>query len=377
MIDPRPLRALLQSGVATGVFPGAVLAVRCGERTVVHDAVGRLTYDPASPAVTRETLYDLASLTKPLVTTYAVLRARERRLCALDQPVGTLWPRLAMSPIGQATIEQLLAHATGLPGWRPFYERLQGVVCAATRPVPRSEAADLVAEWIAQEPLEAPIGRKSVYSDLGFILLGRLLEQLLEQPLERWWRAERIAGREASALDFIEQPRTVAEVFGPNARVAPTEQDAWRGRLLAGEVHDENAWALGGVAGHAGLFGTAAAVAQVAHWWLSEWMGGEATEVSRLVRQFTARVTQVPGSSRALGWDTPSAPSSSGQYFSSDSFGHLGFTGTSVWIDPRKALIVVLLTNRVHPTRANDGIKAFRPQLHDAVVDACRQAGLC
>lgn len=371
MIDPRPVQALLQSGVATGVFPGAVLVARHDGRTVLHHAVGRLTYDPASPAVTRDTLFDLASLTKPLVTTYAVLRARERGLLALDQPIGTLSPRLGSSPIGQATIEQLLAHATGLPGWRPLYERLREVVQQAGRPFPRSEAADLMIEWIAQEPLESPIGTKSVYSDLGFILLGRLLEQRLGQSLERWWRRERIAGREASVLDFIEQPRTPAEVFGPNVRVAPTEQDAWRGRLLQGEVHDENAWSLGGVAGHAGLFGTAAAVSQVGHWWWSEWVSGEASEVSRLVRQFTARVKQVPGSSRALGWDTPSAPSSSGQYFSPDSFGHLGFTGTSLWIDPRKGLIVVLLTNRVHPTRANDAIKVFRPQLHDAVVQAC------
>ncbi len=367
MTHPHPVTAILQEGVAEGVFPGAVLYVRRSGAVVCHQAVGRATYTADAPAVTTATLYDLASLTKPLATTTAVLRLVQEGGIALAQPVGAVLDELRAAPVGRATIEQLLAHAAGLPAWRPYYERMGRETEPDGSPVGRVRAVRLVLDWIAAEPLEGPPGRQSLYSDLGFLLLGFLVERVAAASLAAWCRASLWEPGIPRSLDFIDAPNDSDAVFGREALIAPTEVDPWRGRLLCGEVHDENAWALGGVAGHAGLFGTAEAVGLAAQWWLEAWIAAGGKRDASLIRRFTSRATWVPGTSRALGWDTPSAPSSSGEFFSPQSFGHLGFTGTSLWIDPIRELVVVLVSNRVHPTRANDRIKAFRPRLHDAV----------
>lgn len=370
MTHVHPVTALLQAGVADRVFPGAVLHVRVGGHVVYEQAVGRLTYDPHSPAVSPDIVYDLASLTKPLVTTLGVLHLLEQGRLDLQQPIGAHWAAVASTEIGMASCEQVLAHATGLPAWRAFYERLAPVPGEGWNSTQRATAIRQVCQWIVDEPLASPPGARSLYSDLGFMLLGFFLEHLLGMPLDVWWRQERPAVRHLRAVDFIDRPRTVEQVFGSGALVAPTECDPWRGRLLCGEVHDENAWSLGGVAGHAGLFGTADAVGELGQWWLDQRAAHETTARSAWVRRLTARVLGISGSSRALGWDTPSLPSSSGQYFSAQAFGHLGFTGTSLWMDPEAGLLVVLLSNRVHPSRANEQIRAFRPRLHDAVYQA-------
>lgn len=367
MTQPHPVTAVLQAGVVDGVFPGAVLQVRLAGGVVYHQAVGRTTYAVDASAVTLDTVYDLASLTKPLATTRAMLQLIVSRRLDLAQPLRELLPEVGERPLGRATMEQLLRHAAGLPAWRPYYERLSREPEAVDAHGGCLRAKRVVLDWIAAEPLESAPGSASVYSDLGFMLLGFVIERVLGRPMEEWWRGEVMAESKRPTLDFIERPRTAASVFGATVEVAPTEEDPWRGRLLRGEVHDENAWALGGVAGHAGLFGTAEAVARSAQWWVEGWESGDTTELSRLVRRFTSRAANIPGSSRGLGWDTPSPPSSSGRWFPSQSFGHLGFTGTSLWVDPTSALVVALVANRVHPTRTNDKIKLFRPQLHDAV----------
>jgi CubicO group peptidase (beta-lactamase class C family) len=280
---------------------------------------------------TSATLFDIASLTKPLATAALTMMA-------LDDDVIALGDR----PRPELTVEQLLAHASGLPAWQPLFA-LGG--------------ARAIVEAIAREPLESAPGTRSVYSDLGFMLLGSYLEERLGQSLASSF-AQRIA--EPLAIEVRYRPPD------PSA-CAPTEGD------LRGQVHDENARAMGGVAGHAGLFATARDVSRLVHALVVAWHGARSATVPRLWSQ--ARVRQfwspsgVPGSTWCLGWDRPAAAgSSAGERWPKDGIGHLGFTGCSLWIDPARARWVVLLTNRVHPSRANERIKQLRPRLHDAIV---------
>jgi CubicO group peptidase (beta-lactamase class C family) len=228
-----------------------------------------------------------------------------------------------------------------------------------------------ILKMIRDEPLLYARRERCLYSDLGFMLLGLLVERLTEMALDRWCEEAIVRPLAAYPLMFCPTAGgTQLDVVRPMAdvsHIAPTEQDEWRNRLLRGEVHDENAAAMGGVAGHAGLFGTAESVLAVSGAWLCGYHGRESILEGGFVRQFTARQESVAQSSWALGWDTPSAPSSSGSSFSEQSFGHLGYTGTSLWIDPLRELEVVLLSNRVHPHRRNEKIKAFRPWIHDLV----------
>ena len=205
---------------------------------------------------------------------------------------------------------------------------------------------------------------KSVYSDLGYMVLGFVVERLSGLSLSDFCedRIFKPLGV-SSSLGFIQGSRMAGKAREEN--IAPTEVDPWRGRLLQGEVHDENAFLLGGVAGHAGLFGTVEAVSRLTGAWLDGYLGQSTFFAPDLVRQF---VKAQPGTSWALGWDTPSSSSSSGKWFSRESFGHLGFTGTSIWIDPSRELEVIFLSNRVHPTRANQAIRLFRPKMHDLIV---------
>jgi serine-type D-Ala-D-Ala carboxypeptidase len=356
------IQAAMQSAVDDGVFPGAQLAVRLyGELQCVAVA-GRLSSVPPGLPVQPTTVYDLASLTKPLATATSLLLLIQQTKVALGDPVQEVLAELEGSPIGQATVRELLAHRSGLPGWRPYYERLADGGQPVTQQVLR---------LIRDEPLIYRRGERSVYSDLGFMLLGLLVERLSGMALDLWCEASISRPLLAAPLMFC--PTAGKAQLGVRcpaidvSLIAPSEQDEWRNRLLCGEVHDENAAAMGGVAGHAGLFGTAESVLAVSGAWLRSYHGRESILDGDLVRQFTTRQESADRSSWALGWDTPSAPSSSGSSFSERSFGHLGYTGTSLWIDPLCELEVVLLSNRVHPTRKNEKIKAFRPYIHDLV----------
>lgn len=238
------------------------------------------------------------------------------------------------------------------------------------------QAKQLVLDLIRREPLLAPTGTRSLYSDLGFILLGFIIERLAGCSLATFVRERVYEPIKAEPLFFVRRDGTIvggSRAAGEQSKllslVAPTEEDPWRGRVLCGEVHDENAYALGGIAGHSGLFGTAAAVLAVSGCWLDSYLGRESLLRSDLVRRFVTRQDMPAGSSWGLGWDTPSAPSSSGAKFSPKSFGHLGYTGTSLWIDPERELEVVLLSNRVHPTRQNNAIREFRPKIHDIIYE--------
>jgi len=359
----------MDQAVRDGVFPGGVLAVRLGGEVRCLAPGGQLSSDPSGQPVKSSTIYDLASLTKPLVTVTSVLMLIQSGKLELDAPIQDILVDLEGAPIGLASVRELLNHCAGLPGWRPLYERLEakGIISGLTQPASIRLA---VLQLIRDEPLIHERRERSLYSDLGFILLGLAVERACGLPLDKHF--DETVAKPLKAQPLLFCPAEAASSEAINQRVdllsiAPTEWDDRRGRLLCGEVHDENAAAMGGVAGHAGLFGTAGAVLAVSGAWLRAYCSQSSILDRELVREFTMRPSDLPQSSWALGWDTPSAPSSSGSYFSPASFGHLGYTGTSLWIDPQQELEVVLLSNRVHPSRKNDAIRAFRPLIHDLV----------
>ena len=365
------IQAALQSAVDEGVFPGAQLAVRLRGELQCVVVAGRLSSEPPGLPVQTTTIYDLASLTKPIATVTSLLLLIQRAKIVLEDPVQEILAELEGTPIGQATVRDLLTHRSGLPGWRPFYERFDGGGVVPEPSGGNQSVTQQVLKMIRDEPLMYVRGERSIYSDLGFMLLGFLVERLSGMALDLWCEEAIVRPLGAAPIMFYpaagRAPLGVARPIVDVSRVAPTEQDEWRNRLLRGEVHDENAAAMGGVAGHAGLFGTAESVLAVSGAWLRGYHGRESILEGELVRQFTTRRASRARSSWALGWDTPSAPSSSGSSFSERSFGHLGYTGTSLWIDPSCELEVVLLSNRVHPSRRNEKIKAFRPYIHDLV----------
>lgn len=364
------LQAALQSAVDDGVFPGAQLAVRLRGELQCVTVAGRLSSEPTDLLVQPSTIYDLASLTKPLATVTSVLLLIQRAKVALEDPVQRVLTELDGTPIGQATVQDLLTHRSGLPGWRPLYERLGVETIVPGLSDGNQSVKQRVLKMIRDEPLIYARRARSVYSDLGFMLLGFLVERLSGMALDVWCEEAIAQPLQADPLLFCPIGRAQSGVAGTAidaSRIAPTEQDEWRNRLLRGEVHDENAAAMGGVAGHAGLFGTAESVLAVSGPWLRSHNNRESILDGALVRQFTTRQEPASQTSWALGWDTPSGQSSSGSHFSERSFGHLGYTGTSLWIDPLCELEVVLLSNRVHPSRRNEKIRAFRPFIHDLV----------
>jgi len=342
---------------ARHAFPGGVVAVGHRGKLAYLHPFGSLTYDADSPPVTADTLYDLASLTKVVVTTTLTMIMVDEGRLDLDQPVQTYLPRFVGAGKDKVTVRQLITHSSGIDWWAPLYQEIHGW----SEYVERIEAMDLV-----YEP-----GTETRYSDLGIILLGEILQRVSGEPFEELARRR------------IFEPLGLTEtMYRPPAalldRIAPTENDPWRGRVVGGEVHDENAFAMGGVAPHAGLFSSAPDLARFVQMLL--WKGfydGERLVDRETVEMFTRRANVVVGSDRALGWDTKSATgSSAGTLFSADSFGHTGFTGTSIWVDPARGLFVILLTNRVHPSRDDQLIREARPAVADAVIRALAEPAL-
>jgi CubicO group peptidase (beta-lactamase class C family) len=369
MGSSHPVDEALQAAIDSGVCPGAVLLARHRGRLVHHRAYGQAALLPSRTPARLDTIYDLASLTKPLATVTAVLCLVADGRMRLEDTVETRLPELRGTPPGSVALVHLLTHSAGLPWWRPFYEKIAEQDRATPGFLGSEQAKAWVLNEIGREGLESAPGAKSVYSDLGFILLGMIVERFTGASPPAYCRSRVYQSVGAEPLFYFRKDGTPSWGTVPRAQVAPTEQDSWRGRLLCGEVHDENAYALGGIAGHSGLFGTAQAVAAVAGAWLNAYHGRPSPLSPDWVRRFVRRQDQIPGTSWALGWDTPSVPSSSGTRFSPTSFGHLGFTGTSLWVDPERELEVVLLTNRVHPSRENQAIRQLRPALHDLIVE--------
>jgi CubicO group peptidase (beta-lactamase class C family) len=352
---------VLETAIGERAFPGCAFGVLARGEAVLQDSLGCFTYDEPSPAVRPETKYDVASLTKVVATTAAAMLLIQRGLLDLETPVAELLPGFVIGrPPGtwarHVTMRHLLAHNSGLPGYVEFFR-------SATTPTELFRSClDL--------SFEAHPGERAEYSDPGFILLGKALEVIMRESLASWARREIFHPLELAATGFNPAPYL-------SDGIPPTEEDqTFRRRLIQGEVQDENASVLHGVAGHAGLFSNVPDLLRFANEILVavRTPSGEAEVRPRLftpavVERFSER--QGPaGSSRALGWDTPSQDSSSGRHFSSRSIGHLGFSGCSLWIDLEADLAVVLLTNRTWPDRKNQAIRAVRPAFHDAVREA-------
>lgn len=351
-IDWTRLATILDSAIAAGAAPGGVVAVSVRGLRYVH-GYGRLGVDdPVTPGP--QTIYDLASLTKVIgLTTGMMLAVSEGRI-ELDAPAQRYVASFTGAGKEAVTVRHLLTHSSGLPAHRRLWELAPN----------RSGALALV----NTTPLDTVPGVRMVYSDLGAIVLTEALEAVYQQRLDSL-----LTGRVFTPLGMS------STMFLPPAsmlpRIAPTERDPWRGRILRGEVHDENASRLGGVSGHAGLFSDAEDLLRFGEWLLEGgqadgWAGGQSPVPvsSTVIREFLRRQDIPSGSSRALGWDTPSQNSSAGTRFSPRSFGHTGFTGTSIWMDPDRGVVLVLLTNRVHPTRENSRHVALRKAVADATI---------
>ena len=340
---------VLEDGIAQKAFPGASLAITLSGKLVAFRALGRFTYGPDSPPMTTESVLDLASVSKVVATTTMAMILYDRGLVDLDAPVAGILPEFAGEDKlrREVTMRMLLAHSSGLPAYEKLYLR------GGTR--------EELLRLAFAVPLRYEPGTHAEYSDIGFILLGLALERIAQESLDRFSQREIFGPLGMGQTTF--NPPTAWK-----SKIPPTADDrTFRKRIIQGEVQDENASVLGGVAGHAGVFSTAKDVAIFSQALLG---GGASILRPETVALFTRRELSPPGTSRALGWDTPSAPSQSGKYFSPSSFGHLGYTGTSLWIDPERQLSVTLLTNRTWPDCTSQAIKEVRPRFHDAVVEA-------
>jgi CubicO group peptidase (beta-lactamase class C family) len=351
--DPRlePAFRIITQAVEQRAFPGACVAINYAGKLIGPTAFGRFTHEEHSPAVSTASVFDLASLTKVLATTSMAMIFYERGLIDLEAPISGVLPEFASGDPRRDTVtfRMLLAHSSGLPAYEKLFLR------AFTREALLREAFAV--------PLKHDPGTHAEYSDIGFILLGVALERIAGEAIASFCQRE-IFGPLGMLNTGFTPPSRQRE------RILPTADDTtFRKRIIQGEVQDENASVMGGVAAHAGLFSTAGDVATFARAMLS---GGSPIVRRSTLDLFTRRETAPAGTSRALGWDTPSQPSQSGKYFSPSSFGHLGYTGTSLWSDPECNLAITLLTNRTWPDCSNQAIKQIRPQFHDAVVEALR-----
>ncbi|AOY57976.1 MULTISPECIES: serine hydrolase domain-containing protein [Desulfococcus] len=354
-----PVHRRMTAGLEAGIFPGAVLLVAEGERILFHRAYGVASIFSGGPVRT-DTLFDLASLTKPLATAAAVMKLLEKRGLAFHDPIIKILPEFAHTDKDGITIFQLLTHTSGLPAYRPYYRML--------RHIPQNGRKSALRHLLQAQPLADRPGRNTVYSDIGYMILEWLIERFAQTSLDDYLKTAIYGPLAVDSLFFpgkdgISFPKTVAA----------TEFCPWRNVLLVGRVHDDNADLVGGLCGHAGLFGTAQGVHQLLCHMLCVYQGGDGVFRRDLVEPF---FSPCRFSGRPPGFDRPQGPySSAGRYFSPNTIGHLGFTGTSFWMDLDRRAIVVLLTNRVHPSRDNLGIRAFRPLLHDVVMNTFFRCG--
>ena len=371
MLSITPIDVTMDQAVNDGVFPGGVLLVDFKGETVHHAAYGCASLSPTQTPTTVSTLYDLSSLTKPLATTLAVMLLVQDQHLILDRSICQYLPDLNDTGLGQATPRHLLSHSSGLPAWKPYYLECDDEGRSKPSQMNSLDNRQRIYDLIHREALIYPVGGGMVYSDLGFILLTELVESISGQSLAELCLSRMFIPISTADTFFITPTGPVCPTPQKVRVYAATEGDSWRGRVLSGEVHDENAYVLGGIAGHAGLFSTASDVLTIVREYVAAVKEKGCILRADLARLCVTRQDYVSDSTRALGWDTPSRASSSGRHFSDRSFGHLGFTGTSIWVDPTIDLIVVLLTNRVHPSRDNNQIKEFRPRLHDLIYECC------
>jgi serine-type D-Ala-D-Ala carboxypeptidase len=377
--------SILHEAIQERIFPAASIAIAQAGKLVALKTFGKFTYEEGAPLlpdfrrsgdfdVDVTTLFDLASLTKPIATTMMAMILYERGLLELEAPIaGTVPGFITDDPRRRdVTFRMLLAHSSGLPAYEKLYLKFH------------TREALLKAAFTLQ--LTADPGTRTEYSDIGFIILGVALERIAEESLDAFCQRE-IFGPLGMSRTTFNPPKELRSKIPPTAdersecgagtparelaeahtQPSASKHSSFRNRIIQGEVQDENAWVLGAVAGHAGLFSTAEDVARFAQCMLE---GGAPILRPETVTLFTLRESAPAGTFRALGWDTPSQPSQSGKYFGPHSYGHLGYTGTSLWIDPERQLAITLLTNRTWPACSNQAIKQVRPKFHDAIIEA-------
>lgn len=370
----------LDKAIEGAQIPGAVILAqmpKAGELMEFQTVRGMAVVQPERIPMARETIFDLASLTKPIVTTTSVLLLVAEGKLELDAPVAKVLPAFAERDKEEVTLRQLLSHSSGLRPWRGFHETLlKKERKTGERLIGTVEGRDWILDRVIRSALVHEPGAAAVYGDLDFIVLGAVVEAVSGQSLDVFCQERIVDPLGLHDTRFHPQLRVEgddAPAAIPHDRlrqIAATESCAWRDRILWGEVHDPNASAMGGVAGHAGLFSSADDVMKFAKVWLDVWHGRSDLLPQAAVREFSRRQDGPEGSDWALGWDTPTpGQSSSGTQFCETSIGHLGFTGTSVWIDLEKEAIVVMLTNRVHLIAKKSRFE-LRPVVHDFVMDA-------
>ena len=364
----------LDKAIAASEIPGAVVLARMPRDGEVLDHLsvrGHAVQRPERIAMSRETRFDLASLTKVMVSATGILLLAEEGQLDLDDPVAKHLPQFGERDKEAVTIRHLLTHSSGLKPWRDFHEPLlERERKKGERLMGTPAGREWVCNAIYRSALVHEPGTAAVYGDLDFIVLGEVIAALSHQPLEVFAEERIFEPLGLENTGYRSLPEEGAPPDAAARSIAATENCPWRGRILWGEVHDPNAWVMGGVAGHAGLFSTADDVMRFARAWLDAWHGRESLLPAERVREFAERQRLPEESDWALGWDTPTpGASSSGQHFSEKSIGHLGFTGTSVWIDLEAEAIVVMLTNRIHQVvkRSRFGL---RPIVHDAIREA-------
>lgn len=366
----------LDKAIEKQEIPGAVVLARMPREGEVLDYAwvrGLAAARPERLPMRRDTIFDLASLTKPIATTTAIMMLVEEGSIALDDPVAKTLPTFAERGKDAVTIRHLLTHSAGLKPVREFHELLiQKERKTGERLIGTREGRDWIIDRVLRSGLVHEPGAAAVYGDLNFMVLAALVEEVAKQPFDEFCES-----RIFTRLGLIDTRFFPIPVDGSQAapdairrRVAATENCAWRERIVWGEVHDPNCFAMGGVAGHAGLFSTADDVMKFAQRFLDAYHGRNPSLPPERVREFCEKQLMPESSDWAIGWDTPTQGiSSSGQHFSEKSVGHLGFTGTSLWIDLERELVVVMLTNRIHQVVKRSRFD-LRPKVHDAIVEA-------
>lgn len=349
----------LKKGLKEKVYPGAVLLVAREEDITFFHNVGNRALTPKPLPMEKKTIFDLASLTKPLSTALAIMKLVDEDLLDLDMTISSLIRPFPWKDKTDLTSRLLLSHSAGLTDWKPFYLEIIRY--------PTKERKPILRRLIMEEPLSGQPKKVSCYSDLGFMLLEWIIEIITSQDLSSFLNSTfyHPLGLKNLYLDHI-----TADAVHEKDLFAATEYCPWRREIIQGQVHDENAYALGGYSGHAGLFGTALDIFTLTNKLNKVYHGYSSGPLkTKTVRTFFSRQGIPQGSTWALGWDTPSEKnSSSGNYFNSNSIGHTGFTGISIWIDLKKNITVIFLTNRIHPSRSNEKIKDFRPELHNLIM---------
>ncbi|HAA57336.1 MAG TPA: hypothetical protein DCE42_21400 [Myxococcales bacterium] len=363
-----PVIQLLREASRKGIFPGAVVCASKKSSVQYDHAVGNATLSPDPVPIVTQALFDVASLTKPVATVTAIMQLIDSKETELDTPIYKHLPIFGKKGKKDITIRHLLSHCSGLDAHVKFYEELEALNQEGRGPDYGPQAVKWVVEKIAG--LESrPPETETVYSDLGYIVLGYLVEQLTQTPFHEYCRNEiflPLGMEDTFFLPLWQEDKKQQLLKG--RQVVATEDCPWRKRVLVGEVHDSNCHAMGGVAGHAGLFSTAADIHRFSLTMLRCYHGAMDFLPQELVQTFWSIQPMVPNTTWTLGWDTPSPEgSSAGSHYSASSVGHLAFTGCSMWLDPEDDVVIVLLTNRVHPSRDNIEIRRFRPIIHNTI----------